>query len=186
MKNLIFASALLLVTAPLQSKSAPKWANCPSFHGVSIQEVFWKSDVDGGNGPDYQLKSGQMLSNAGSVCQPGSVLKSEEWAQTLKTGLSPVKTINAFKSIKSPEEFQKFLKEFGVAVDDQERLNQAVKAYLAGKPLESSEPGPTELISNPAILVGKSNQQALIALVKSDGKYRSATLIALKQRASEQ
>ncbi|MNK52430.1 hypothetical protein D3C87_713640 [compost metagenome] len=166
--------------------AASKWANCPGFYGVSVQEVFWKSDVDGGSGPDYHLKSGQTLSNAGSVCQPGSVLKPEEWVQELKTDLNPLKIVKSFKFIKSPEELQKFLREFGVIVDDQDRLNETVKAYLAGKAIANNELIPSESVSNPAILVGKSNQQALIALVTSDGKTRSATFMTLKHQASEQ
>jgi hypothetical protein len=186
MKNLILACALFIAAAPLQSMAAPTWANCTGSYGTSIQEVFWKSDVAGGSGPDYHLRSGQILRNAGSVCQPGPFLKPEEWTKHLKTDLNPVRTVKSFKSIKSPEDFQKFLREFGVTVDDQDRLNEAVKAYLAGKSIVSTEPGSLESISNPAILVGKSNQQALIALVTSDGKNRSATFMALKRQPPEQ
>lgn len=181
MKNLISIILLLTAMAPLNSIAGGQWANCPGFYGTSIQEVFWKSDVNGGSGPDYHLKSGQTLSNAGSVCQPGPVLKPEEWTTQLKTELNPVKSVKSFKSVRSTEEFQKFLNEIGVTVDDQSRLNEAVKAYLSGTPIESSEPGPKESAPNSAILVGKSGRQALIALVTSDGKTRSATFMALKQ-----
>nr|BFD66937.1 hypothetical protein HAGR004_19590 [Bdellovibrio sp. HAGR004] len=186
MKNLILANILFFALAPLQSIAGSTWANCPGDYGTSVQEVFWKSDVDGGSGPDYHLKSGQTLSNAGSVCQPGPILKPEEWTQQLKTDLNPVKTVKSFKAVKSPEELQKFLREFGVKIDDEERLNEAVKAYLAGKQITNTEPKPSASISNPAILVGRSNQQALIALATSDGKTRSAVFLALKHESFEQ
>lgn len=178
MKNLILANVLFFAVAPMQAIAASPWANCPGAYGNSIQEVFWKSDMDGGSGPDYHLKSGQTLTNAGSVCQTGSILKPEEWTQQLKTDLNPVKAVKSFKSVKSTEEFQKFLEDFGVKIEDEGRLTEAVKAYLAGKTITSGEPGPSESVLNPAILVGKSSQQALIALVTSDGKTRSATFMA--------
>lgn len=185
MKNLILIGALFFSITSQQSIAASSWANCPGFSTTAIQEVFWKSDIDGGSGPDYHLPSGQTLSNAGSVCQPGSALKTEEWERLLKTNLNPVKAVKSFTSIKSTEEFQKFLKEFGVTIVDLDKLNEAVKVYLSGKSIVSSESEASKLILNPTILVGKSHQQALIALVTSDGKTRSATFLALKNKTIE-
>ncbi len=182
MKTFNFFIILFVNATSLYSVAGTSWANCPASYGNAVQEVFWKSDTEGGSGPDYHLKSGQTLINAGSVCQPGSVFKSEDWIKQLKTSLNPVKTITSFRLVKSAQELQKFLKDFEISVDDQDQLNRAVKAYLEGRPLSTHNASAPELAPNPAILVGASKQQALISLATSDGKTRSATFMQFNRK----
>lgn len=172
MKQTTLAMILLLSLASFQSLAATKLSNCPSTHGASIQEFFWKSDVNGGSGPEYSLSSGQTLSNAGSVCQPGPVLKVEGWTSELKTEINPAKSVKSFAAIKTPEELIKFLNTFGVRIEEHGQLNKAVKNYLS--------------TPNSFILVGKSGINALVVLANSDGKNRYATFMSFRQGVSEQ
>lgn len=182
MKFFKFFIISFLNATSLYAVDGMSWSNCPAFYGNAVQEVFWKSDTKGGTGPNYLLRSGQTFINAGSVCQPGSVFGSEDWIKQLKTSFNPTKSITSFRPVKSAEELQKFLKDLGISVDDQEQLNIAVRAYLAGKPLNTLIGSIPELAPNSAILVGASKQQALITLVKSDGKVRSAVFMQFSMR----
>src|ERR1700692_2694413 len=66
------------------------WGNCLGTPQVEpVQKVFWNSTADGGAGPDYQLKSGQIYSNGVAVCRNGQTLKSADWMKELKNGLGP-------------------------------------------------------------------------------------------------
>lgn len=181
MKAKIIAVAFTLL-ATSGAFAASKWANCGSGPQTEpIQEVFWKSDVDGGHGPDYNLKSGQVLSNSGALCRGGEVLKTNDWIVELKKGLNPAKSVAAFKEVRTAEEFQKFLQANAIAVDDQEKLTDAVTAYLQSKPLPIESPSAMPgAASNPTILVGSSKEDAVILLASSDGKNQNATLMRIK------
>ena len=152
-KIIVVAVTLLAASGAF---AASNWSNCGGGPQTEpIQDVFWKSDVDGGHGPDYNLKSGQVLSNTGALCRGGQVLKTSDWITELKKGLNPAKSVVSFKEVRTVEEFQKFLQANAIAVDDQEKLTEAVTAYLQSKPLptESTSAMPGKA-SNPAIIVG--------------------------------
>lgn len=168
----------MLVTCFLMASNgmaANNWSNCMGAPQTEpIQSVFWKSDVDGGGGPEYTLKSGQIFINAGSLCRAGQILKENEWIKELKSGLNPANSVSTFREVRNAEDFQKFLQENQIAVDDEKNLTEAVQAFLAGKPI------------HPMILVGASKKEVVILLASSDGKKQNATLMQMKLAAGRQ
>ncbi len=180
MKTCFFLSAIIF--SALSTNADELWAICPENYGIAIEEIFWNSDVDKGNGPDYHLKSGQIFRSIGNTCQKGSTLTPSDWIKVLNNKISSRKTVTSFKVIKSFEELKKFLEELNVIIDEPNRLKEAVDAYLAGKPLIPNHPHystPARLTPNSAILVGTSSKEAVIALVNSDGKERHAKIMVL-------
>lgn len=178
-----FLLILLGVLMSFQALAASKWNNCPGFYGESIFDVFRKSDMDGGNGPDFYLESGQKLSGVGSVCQTGAVFNEASWLAQMKSDLNPAKSVTAFRVIRSADDLHKFLTSLHVQIQDSQQLKKAVTAYLQGKKLDSVEEGtPQEVAENPFILVGSSPSQALIALTTSDGKTRAAKFMLVDRK----
>jgi hypothetical protein len=163
---------------------ANPWGNCgPGPQTEAIQDVFWKSDVQGSNGPEYTLKSGQTFSNTGALCRSGQVLKSADLIAEMRKGINPAKSVSSFQEIHSADEFQKFLKDHSIEVDDSNRLNEAVTAFLESKPTNyESMSGMPGKASNPIILVGASQKEALLMMASSDGKTQFATAMQFKLR----
>lgn len=182
MKRTSMALLILCMFASYEASATAVWGNCGGGPQTEpIQDVFWKSDVNGSNGPEYTLKSGQHFSNAGAVCREGQALKSKDWIAELKKGINPAKSVTSFQVIQTADEFQKFLKNNAIEVEDLNRLHEVVAAYLESKPVNyestSSMPGKA---GNPTIIVGASNKEALILLASSDGKIQYATSMQIK------
>lgn len=173
---------ILATVAASNVQAATPWSNCPSTYANSVQEIFRKMDVNGGTGPDYQLPSGHILSNSAALCQRGAIFKADDWAKVLKTSISPAKSVTVFKTVTTPLEFQKFLNDLGIKTSGSLRVDEVIKAYLAGHPLPSESVNQTESAPNPVIMVGANKNQALIALATSDGQTRSITLMALNRQ----
>jgi|GEM_PF-2477796 len=181
MKQSVLLAALLFHS--FQSFAAG-WANCGgSPQTEPILDVFWKSDAQGGNGPDYTLKSGQTFSNIAALCREGQVLKTSDWITELKKGINPAKSISSFQEIHNADEVQNFLKNHSIEVDDFNRLNETVTAFLQSQPVnyESSSSMPGKA-SHPVMLVGASGEEAVLVLASSDGKDQYAAAIQFRLR----
>ncbi|MGZ3772397.1 MAG: hypothetical protein ACXVCY_01605 [Pseudobdellovibrionaceae bacterium] len=168
MKMLMFTTALI-ITASSYANAATKWSNCPLSlpEAKAIQEIFWKSDVNGEeHGPSYQLSSGQELNNAGVVCADHKISDLKTWNSELKAGINPAKSVTSFKFVKNSQEFRSFLKSFNTEVSEPEKLDEAVTEFLN--------------TSNRVILVGSSAKQAVIALASNDGMKQIVTFLQLK------
>ncbi len=163
-------AAVVLIGSLISSYSfaATKWTNCPMAvpAAQAVAEVFWKSDVNGENGPTYNLPGGQTLDNAGVVCAKKKIDDLTDWEKELKSGINPAKSVTSFKMIKNSEEFRSFLEAFGTTVNDQNSLDRAVSDFLEGKS---------------SIVVGSSSREAVILLAKSDGNGETAMFLQIKK-----
>jgi hypothetical protein len=159
--------------------ASTKWANCmPVAQSELVAQEFWNSDINGGAGPDYTLKSGQLFSNAGNVCKQGKILSTNDWISELKGGINPAKSITLFKAIKDPTDLLKLLANHKVEVNDDTNLKSAIANFLQ-LPSDKSV-GVSGTPHNPTIIVGESSKEILIVLATSDGKSNAATLMKLK------
>lgn len=168
MKAALAYLALMTSLIGSYSSAATKWTNCPMAvpQAQAIAEVFWKSDVNGGNGPTYHLPGDQTLDNAGIVCSPKKIVDLKQWESELKTEINPAKSVTSFKMIKNSDELKTFLESFGTSLKDQQSLDRAVADFLNGKS---------------TILVGSSRKQAIVLLAYSDGSSESAMFLHLKK-----
>lgn len=168
MKMLMLTTALI-ITASSYANAATKWSNCPllSPEAKAIQEIFWKSDVNGEeHGPSYQLGSGQELNNAGIVCADHILVSDlKTWNSELKAGINPVKSVTSVKFVKNSQEFRNFLNRFNTEVSEPEKLDEAVTEFLN--------------TSNRVILVGSSAKQAVIALAWNDEMKQTISFLQL-------
>lgn len=148
--------------------AATTWTNCPdpAPQARAVAEVFWKSDVNGGNGPTYDLPGGQTLDNAGVLCAEKKIDDLKQWEKELKSGINPAKSVSSFKMIKNSAEFRSFLESFGTSVSDQQSLDRAVSDFIGGKS---------------SIVVGSSQKQAVILLAYDSGNGQAAMFLQLKK-----
>lgn len=169
MRVLLLGFVLMLSLLGANLFAATKWTNCPmpAPQAQAIAEVFWKSDINGGNGPTYNLPADQTLDNAGIVCTSKKIDGLKQWETELKGGINPAKSVTSFKMVKSSSEFKSFLDGFGTSVNDEQSLDRAVTEFLDGKS---------------AIIVGSSAKQAVILLAHSKGNNETAVFLQLKKK----
>lgn len=183
MLKLSISSILLSVFFGSYTFAESKWSNCTAGPQTeAIQKVFWMSDIAGGNGPTYKLQSGQTFSNAGAICTEIKIDSIKKWNEELKAGINPAKSVNSFKAVRTASELQDFLGSFKVSLKDPEKLNEAVTAFLTGRPLNYGSEASAPKVLNPTIIVGASKKQAIIVLASSDGSNQSAVLLQLDNR----
>lgn len=174
------AVAIFLILSLAQMLYASKkWANClPVAQSEQILQEFWKADVDGGTGPDYTLKSGQVFSNSGNVCKSGNILSSEDWIKELKSGLSTAKSITSFQVIKESSDILALLSKKNIQVNDSSQFESAVASFL--KLPSNRNVADSGTSQNSKIFVGESSTELIIVLTTSDGKNNAATLATVK------
>jgi hypothetical protein len=174
MIHLFSLAVLSTLNFSTSAMASSHWANCPTFETDTIQAELRKSSEEGSAGPEYHLKSGQVLENSGSVCKKGKGITAEDWKKELSAGLTSTSSVTQFQVMKSAEDLGGFLKQKGVEVEDPQALRAAVSSYLKGVG------GHGEKVVNPAILVGTSGKESALVFAMSDGKYQSAAFITIR------